>query len=248
LQQHDILSFGAGQNAGEAARPLVCEFHVEGQTFRLSVLGGFWVTKKYDQVLKFYADTDTPGANGWTRKTAVAQIRALREDDPDTFLVCFPHWGGNYNWKTTRQTRLAHAMIDAGADLVIGHGAHMLQEIERYNGRWIVYGIGNFMFNSPGRYQYKKNALPFSLAVRLDVEKREGQLRMTGRLYPILSDNLETDYQPRLATQEEFEHVREEVLKHSDDTEELGELLLDANDSIGPHLRLDLGRVKTLVQ
>ena len=248
LRQHDLLSFGAGKNTREAARPLVREFQVDGQTFRLSVLGGFWVTRKYDEVLEFYADKDTPGTNGWTRKTAAAQIRALRKDDPDTFLVCFPHWGGNYDWKSQRQTRMAHAMIDAGADLVIGHGAHMLQEIERYKDRWIVYGIGNFVFNSPGRYQYKKNALPFSLAARLDIEKREGQLGMTGRLYPILSDNLQTDYQPRLAAQEEFEQVRKEVLKHSDDTDELEELLLNGQDSIGSYFRLDLGRVKTLGQ
>ena len=109
-----------------------------------------------------------------------------------------------------------------------------------------MYGIGNFVFNSPGRYQYKKNALPFSLAVRLDVEKREGQLGVTGRLSPILSDNLQTDYQLRLATQEEFKQIRKEVLNHSDDTEELEELLITGQDAIGSHLRVNLGRLKTV--
>ena len=44
------------------------------------------------------------------------------------------------------QKELAHAAVDQGADLVIGHHPHVLQGIEKYNGRNIVYSLGNFCF------------------------------------------------------------------------------------------------------
>jgi poly-gamma-glutamate synthesis protein (capsule biosynthesis protein) len=48
------------------------------------------------------------------------------------------------------QAAAAKAAIDAGADLVIGHHAHILQGIEFYNGGVIVYGLGNFAFEIDG--------------------------------------------------------------------------------------------------
>ena len=42
------------------------------------------------------------------------------------------------------QKRLAHAAIDAGADIVFGHGCHMLQEVETYHGKPVMYCLGNF--------------------------------------------------------------------------------------------------------
>ena len=47
------------------------------------------------------------------------EIVGLKEADPRRYVVVFPHWGGNYAWKSPEQTRLAHALIDAGADLYV---------------------------------------------------------------------------------------------------------------------------------
>ena len=44
----------------------------------------------------------------------------------------------------------ARAAVDAGADLVVGHHAHILQGIHRYNDGVIAYGLGNFLFNIDG--------------------------------------------------------------------------------------------------
>ena len=44
----------------------------------------------------------------------------------------------------------AHAAVDAGADLVVGHHAHILQGIHRYGDGVIAYGLGNFVFNIEG--------------------------------------------------------------------------------------------------
>ena len=57
------------------------------------------------------------------------------------------HWGieGNHAPEST-QVDLAHAAIDAGCDLVIGGHPHVLQGVERYNDRYILYSMGNFCF------------------------------------------------------------------------------------------------------
>jgi poly-gamma-glutamate synthesis protein (capsule biosynthesis protein) len=73
-------------------------------------------------------------------------IAALREQGCD--LVIFaPHWGveGTYR-PTDAQVKLGHAAIDAGADIVVGHHPHVLQDMESYNGGLIFYSLGNFSF------------------------------------------------------------------------------------------------------
>lgn len=74
------------------------------------------------------------------------EIEAMREQGVD--LVIFaPHWGteGSYQ-PTPEQVRVAHAAIDAGADIVYGTHPHVLQPIEEYNGGIIYYSLGNFSF------------------------------------------------------------------------------------------------------
>ena len=73
-------------------------------------------------------------------------IAKVKEDGAELIIVIF-HWG---NEKETvpdsNQTTLGHLAIDLGADLVCGHHPHVLQGIEEYKGRNIVYSLGNFCF------------------------------------------------------------------------------------------------------
>lgn len=73
-------------------------------------------------------------------------IAYLREQGAE-LVICAFHWGteGAYNHDKT-QTHYAHAAIDAGADIVVGHHPHVLQEMESYNGGLIFYSLGNFSF------------------------------------------------------------------------------------------------------
>lgn len=82
-------------------------------------------------------------------------IASLKEQGCD--LVIFaPHWGTEGAYRATpEQINLAHAVIDAGADIVWGTHPHVLQPIEEYNGGVIFYSLGNFSFGGntdPGDY------------------------------------------------------------------------------------------------
>lgn len=74
--------------------------------------------------------------------------QAIRELRQQADIVIFaPHWGFETNpHRNEDQLELAHAVIDAGADIVWGSHPHVLQEMERYNGGIIYYSLGNFSF------------------------------------------------------------------------------------------------------
>ena len=78
-------------------------------------------------------------------ETVVSAIREL--DDQADIVIFAPHWGTEKSYNPLEdQTDLAHAAIDAGADIVWGSHPHVLQPIEEYNGGIIYYSMGNFSF------------------------------------------------------------------------------------------------------
>lgn len=73
-------------------------------------------------------------------------IQDLKDEGAQVIIASF-HWGEEKaEYPNDMQVELAHAAIDAGADLVLGHHPHVLQGIEQYKGKNIVYSLGNFCF------------------------------------------------------------------------------------------------------
>jgi poly-gamma-glutamate synthesis protein (capsule biosynthesis protein) len=84
---------------------------------------------------------------------AIEAVRQARQA-ADLVIVGI-HWGVPNGWVARTQSELAtyqeplgHALIDAGADAVIGHHPHVLQGVEVYRGQPIFYSLGNFLFHS----------------------------------------------------------------------------------------------------
>jgi len=66
-------------------------------------------------------------------------------------LIVNVHWGVEYNTEpTSLQKELAHAMVDVGANIIIGHHPHVVQPVEVYNGSIIAYSLGNFISDQGG--------------------------------------------------------------------------------------------------
>lgn len=84
------------------------------------------------------------------------------------FLVFSAHWGVEYKPATARQKTLAHMAIDNGADIVIGHHPHVVQETEWYKEKFIAYSVGNFIFD-----QYFANETMQGLLVDATIGKHE---------------------------------------------------------------------------
>lgn len=86
-------------------------------------------------------------ADGLSVKDSMEKnIQDLKDGGAQVIIASF-HWGEEKaEYPNDVQVELAHAAIDAGADLVLGHHPHVLQGIEQYKGKNIVYSLGNFCF------------------------------------------------------------------------------------------------------
>lgn len=238
LRDNYISFFGAGLNEQEAALPYIYGCKTSNKNFNIKIIGGLDYSGKYDSVYSFYATKDSAGVNVLRSKKIIEQVKSVRSEDKTAFIIVYPHWFQNYEWKTADQTRLTHLMIDAGADMVIGHGAHMFQEIELYKDKWIIYSLGNFVFNAPGRYE-KKEANPYSFLALFEISGNPGDLLMNIRLYPILSDNLKTNYQPRFIVDSEKQEVYGFLKGHSINIRP-GKDYEIGKDEIGDFINLDI--------
>jgi poly-gamma-glutamate capsule biosynthesis protein CapA/YwtB (metallophosphatase superfamily) len=77
----------------------------------------------------------------------VPVLQAARADHD--LLIVFIHWGEEYaDDPAVHQRKAAKALLDAGADLVVGHHPHVLQGIERHGDGAIAYSLGNFLFEN----------------------------------------------------------------------------------------------------
>jgi poly-gamma-glutamate capsule biosynthesis protein CapA/YwtB (metallophosphatase superfamily) len=217
LSRHNIIAFGAGRDLKAAGRPLVATATQNGKAFTLAVISAFEFAEKNQARYGCYAQASQGGLLPLVPAAIKSAISETKDCFPDAFIVVFPHWGSNYKWQTRPQTELAQQLIAAGADLVLGHGPHMIQEIEKVAGRWVVFSIGNFMFNSPGRYA-QKQALPFSLLARINVEWRDKSITKSLRLFPIMTDNKQTGYQTRYVDPNQFAEILDAIGQRSSGT------------------------------
>lgn len=239
LKDHGIETCGAGEDSRVAGHAFVKSFALKGHDLNLAVLCMFEYQGSYATKYEFYAEPARAGVTPLSVNTIQLAIDAVRKENEDTFIVAFPHWGKNYAWASDAQVEAAHQMIDNGVDLVIGHGAHLLQEIERYNDRWIIYSIGNFVFGSPGRYR-KSEMLPYSAIASLLISPGPNGASQKLRLHPIFTDNRLTDYQSRFVTGAEFNDVLTQLRGQSRSEDSFERLFEFGTDDYGHFLEINL--------
>ena len=129
-------------------------------------------------------------------------------------IIMTYHWGleGHSKYES-KQTNIGHFAIDNGADLVIGHHPHILQGIEEYNGKYIVYSLANFVFGGNNNPKDKDTMLfqeKFSF--------KNGEL--TDSKIKIIPASLSTssainDFRPKLLSGTEKTRVLNKILARS---------------------------------
>lgn len=123
---------------------------------------------------------------------SIIEVLEKAEEESDIQIVTI-HWGEEYALMgNNAQRTLAHALIDNGADAIIGHHPHVVQHIEAYKGAPIFYSLGNFIFD-----QYWNDDVQNGLAVGVHVDGRA----VTYRLIPVTS--VDRASAPRLMDREE---------------------------------------------
>lgn len=192
FDQANISYIGAGTNQKEAHS----YFEITFNNKHYAIFNGYWHRDTAYLDYDFYALGHKNGVaclNG----VLLEQIGCYKQTHPVHKIIVICHWGIDFKPITKEQNKLADILTQAGADLVIGHGAHTIQPIKVINQKPVVFGIGNAVFNSNGEYT-EQNVLPYGCIVRLDLSKD----RL--RLYPIYTNNLKTFWQPYPVNENEF--------------------------------------------
>ncbi|SDJ27362.1 CapA family protein [Natribacillus halophilus] len=203
LKSADITYFGAGQSHNEAITPAKIEVQGKSQTKNVYVLTGMKASRRYTEDYNFFAKREEAGVNSLNEDRLVRKISSIKEKDPDAIVIVSPHWQGkDYKWVNETEESRSRTFVEAGADFVIAHGTHMANHIEKYKSGIIAYSIGNFVFNSPGRYK-KMQAPPYSFIVNLMISESETGWDIRPAFYPIVTDNKKTDFRVRFTTYDE---------------------------------------------
>ncbi len=167
LRNQGLAVIGAGRDLDEARKLTV----LERRGTRIAFLA-------YNSILPqgYWAEADRPGCAPLRAHTLYEQIEhdqpgtpcrihtfahrgdlaAMQRDvqaargQADVVIVSM-HWGIHFVRAVLAdyQREMAHAAIDAGADLILGHHAHILKGIETYRGKVVFYSLGNFALESP---------------------------------------------------------------------------------------------------
>ena len=131
-------------------------------------------------------------------------------------VVVQVHWGIESSTVPEQsQIDLAHAAIDAGADLVIGHHPHVMQGLEEYRGRMIVYSMGNFCFGG-NQNPRDKDTMIYQQTFTFKEGKMQEDLDYA--VYPcsISSESSRNNYQPTPAEGSEKERIEKKIQQLSD--------------------------------
>lgn len=189
LDANRIIHTGAGKNIDEAHKPAIV-------TRKGIKIGFLQYTARWYQDKDMIATATEAGVAKIASRDGLtidaADLDALRNDvkqlRPQVDIVVVSHHnrdgstpvqfggvrgtsaGNDRTRSEAYQTQFAHTALDAGADLVFGHGTHTIQGVEIYNGKPILYAIGHSNFDQPG---YEKST--DGLVVRVVIQGRSIQ-------------------------------------------------------------------------
>ncbi len=150
LQNAGLAYTGAGNNYGEASKLITFE---KGGT-KVGVLAASHVIP----VVEWNVKNSRPGVfTAYDNVDICNEIKKAKETCDIVFVMI--HWGTEHtDVLTDYQKPMAHAMIDAGADCIIGSHPHVVQGIEKYNDKMIFYSLGNYIFNQNIERTFALNA------------------------------------------------------------------------------------------
>ena len=132
-----IGTVGAGCDYAEANAPFIHTF-ADGSSVGLLGYTSFYPNGA--------AGESHPGISAYSLSGMRSAVAALKK--VVAVVVVSMHWGEEYqSVSNVEQQRVGRMLVDAGADIVVGHHPHTVQEVEEYNGGWIVYSLGNFIFD-----------------------------------------------------------------------------------------------------
>ena len=134
-----MTPIGAGANMTEAAEPILLS-----KTPR-----NVWLVPSLRLALENYAYLpDKPCVSQEPMDSLLNRVHRLRKADSTAVIIVSLHWGGEHTMHPVKSQRWdARQISRAGADVLVCHHTHTLQDVEDINGHSVFYSIGNFIFD-----------------------------------------------------------------------------------------------------
>lgn len=184
LDDAGIAYMGAGKTVKRAEKLILKK--AGGRTF------GFLAASRVFPVASWNVENQAPGVLSAYDPTRLLAAVAKARGRCD-YLCVYVHWGIERNTTPEPyQTELAHALIDAGADAVVGAHPHVLQGVELYQGKPIFYSLGNFIF-----YQ----SIPQTAVAKLTIGSDDA---VRWQLLPARADNAYTSLVTEETARQQF--------------------------------------------
>ncbi len=149
----------------------------------------------------------------------IKEIKVIKENNPEKFIIVNMHWGNEFQpTSSPDQRHLANQIIAAGADLIVGHHPHVVQEIDIIQDKPVFYSLGNFIFDQQPLPETREG-----LIIGLTVESD----KIIFRLFPV-QQHLG---QPRLMKSAEAKIFLKQLARKSDENlwEEIEKGIIEIN-------------------
>jgi len=194
LDKKNIRHVGAGRDIKEAIAPVI----IEKDDLKIGFIGFTSVG--------INAEVGRHGCAPLNRGLILSALRGLRKKVD--ILVISIHWGVEYVfYPSPEQQKLARILIDNGADLIIGHHPHVIQGIEEYKGKLIVYSLGNCNFGTEQDKDYKRVDIGMMLSIQFSKRGVEN--------YELIPIKINSSYIPYLLAGDKKQEVLEFIEKIS---------------------------------
>jgi len=213
FRANGIQTVGLGSSIDEANKPIFLE--CGGR--KVLIFSAYWFKYSRQKRSNHYATKENAGTS-CLDDIFFNKITAYKNTYPDAFIILSPHWGEDFTGPTPIMRELATRAISAGVDCILGHGSRIISEYEWINGKFVIYSIGNFVFNGDDDSFISKGHPTLGYVAKLFINSLSVKLR----LYPIFQSNMRTFWQPNFLDNEQFKSylnyccIAQEVIKQDE--------------------------------
>lgn len=210
LKENNIGYIGAGKDIEEARKPYIIK--AKGKTFAFLGYNEFahiYYSNSYKR--SFAAADNLPGTVPLELNSVLEDVRRIRNDVD--YVIISLHWGNeDSNNITSEQMKFAHSLIENGVDIILGHHPHVIQPIEIYKGKPILYSMGNYVFDQND--ENNKQGMVAEISIEY------GKIKEVG-IIPIYIQNKS---EPIIAVDKKGNYIRNKIIKLSKKVGTLGEI------------------------
>ncbi|MEU9379565.1 CapA family protein [Streptomyces sp. NPDC048279] len=210
LAEAGLRTAGAGPDEVRARRPAIVPLGGDGRVLVFafgmpsSGIPKDWAATGQRAGVDVVAEPSAAAASAFADR-----LRQVRR--PGDIAIVSVHWGPNWGYAVSRsEVRFAHALLDAGVDVVHGHSSHHPRPLEVYRERIILYGCGDLVDDYEGIGGYESYRDDLRVLYLVSVEADTGRL-VDARMVPLQARRMRLEH----ASAEDTEWLRAVLDRHS---------------------------------